>query len=83
MAHVGAYMIPSGVFTHQCPLGAYGSSGIKLPYLVSGGYVDVEPAQDVHLVASHRKPTRQNCACGIARPVVCTGRVVTVSVTGL
>lgn len=29
------------------PLGAYGSSGIKFPYLVGGGYVDVEPAQDV------------------------------------
>ena len=26
------------------PFGAYGSSGIKFPYLVGGGYVDVEPA---------------------------------------
>src|SRR5439155_23106661 len=29
------------------PLGAYGLCGIKLPDLVSGGYVDVEPAEDI------------------------------------
>ncbi len=47
MLHVGAYMIPSGVFTDQCPLGAYSCGGVKLPYLVCRSYVDVEPAQDV------------------------------------
>src|SRR5213078_1162847 len=51
-----------------CPLGAYGSSGVKLPYLVGGSYVDVEPAQDVQLVVNHCKPTRQDCAWRIARP---------------
>ena len=74
MAAVGAYMIPSGVFVLCSPLGAYRSSRIKLPYLVGGGYVDVEPAQYVQFVASHRKTTRQNRACRVARPVVCTGK---------
>ena len=41
-----------------CPLGSYSSVGIKLPDLVGGRYVDIEPAQDVELVVSHRKPTR-------------------------
>ena len=82
MAHVGAYMIPSGVVLVQCPLGAYRSSGIKLPYLVGGGYVDVEPAQDVQLVVGDRKATRQNCSHG-TRPVVSTAKVVAVSVAGL
>jgi hypothetical protein len=58
-----------GVRTH-CPLGTYRSSRIKLPYLVGRGYVDVEPAQDVHLVTCLRKATRQNRACRIPRPVV-------------
>ena len=53
-----------------CPPGACRSIGVKLPYLVGGSHVDVEPAQDVQLVVSHRKPTRQNRAGGITRPVV-------------
>ena len=53
-----------------CPPGACGSIGIKLPDLVSGSYVDVKPAQDVQLVISHRKATRQDRAGSIARPVV-------------
>src|SRR5216117_2968861 len=32
---------------HLCPLRAHSSSGIKLPDLIGGGYVDVESAQDV------------------------------------
>ena len=56
------------------PLGTYRSSRIKCPYLVGRGNVDVEPAQYVELVASHRKTTWQNCACRVARPVVCTAQ---------
>ena len=43
----------------------------------------LNPPRYVQLVASHRKATGQNCACRVARPVVSTGKVVTVSVTGL
>src|ERR1051326_3013192 len=42
------------------PLGSYPSRGIKLPDLVGGSYVDVEPAQDVELVVSHSETTREN-----------------------
>src|SRR5439155_26167365 len=38
--------------------------------LVGRAYVDVEAAKDVQLVGSYCKTTRQDCACGIARPVV-------------
>src|SRR5205814_834196 len=48
----------------------YCSSRIKTPDLVSGSYVDVKPAEYVQLVASNCKTARQNCARGIARPVV-------------
>ena len=44
--------------------------GIKLPDLVRRCYGDVESAHDVKFVVNHRKPTGQDCACGIARPVV-------------
>ena len=44
--------------------------GVKLPDLIGGGYVDVESAQDVQLVVGYREPTRQDRACGVARPVV-------------
>src|SRR4029077_17513924 len=53
----------------QCPLGPYSSRRIKLPYLVCRAYVDVEPAQDVQLVVSHCKPTRENGSHS-PRPVV-------------
>ena len=83
MAHVGAYMIPSGVFTfcvHLEPAAALGSnSQISLVE----DYVDIKAAQDVELVVSHCKPAWQNGACSIARPVVAakegrgiSGRVV-------
>ena len=58
MVQVGAYMIPTGVFVFCVHLAAYSSVGIKLPDLVGGRYVDIEPAQDVQLVVSHRKSTR-------------------------
>src|SRR5437667_7072373 len=41
----------------QYPLGTYGSVRIKRPYLVGRSYVDVEPAQDIHLVTSLREAT--------------------------
>ena len=41
-----------------CPLGAYGSSGIKLPDLVRGSYFDLNPPT-VQLVVSHCKTTWQ------------------------
>lgn len=47
---------------HLRPLGAYSSSRIKLPDLVGGSYVDVEPAQDIKLIVNHRKTTWQDCA---------------------
>ena len=50
-------MIPTGVFILCIHLAPTASSWIKLPYLVGGGYVDIESAQDVQLVVSHRKPT--------------------------
>ena len=64
-----------------CPLGPYSKGGIKLPDLVGGRYVDVEPAQDVELVVSHRKSTGRivPMAPGQSSPV----KVVAVSVTGL
>ena len=83
MAAVGAYMIPTGVFTFLCPLGAYRSSGIKLPYLVGGGYVDVEPAQDVELVVSHCKPPGRIVPAASPGQLSPPVSVVTVSVTGL
>ena len=58
---------------HLGPLGAYRTIGVELPYLVGGGYVDVEPAQNIHLVARLGEPTRQDCACGVPGPVVCAG----------
>ena len=60
-----------------CPLGACRSSGIKLPYLVGGSYVNVKSTQDVQLVVGYRKATRQDRAGGITRPVIAAkeGRV--------
>src|SRR6267378_1334437 len=53
-----------------CPPGACCSIWVKLPYLIGGSYENVESAQDVQLVVGYRKPTRQNRAGGITRPVV-------------
>ena len=69
MLHVGVYMIPpacslSVSIWNRCGIGS------KLPDLVCGSYVDVKSAQDVELVVGYRKPTRQDCARGIPRPVV-------------
>src|SRR5262249_53336084 len=58
---------------HLCPLGAYALSRIKLPDLIGGGYVDIEPAEYVQLVVSHCETTRQDRAYDIPGPVVCTG----------
>src|SRR5438132_3240215 len=59
----------------RCRLGAYGGSWVELIDTVGGGYVDVEPAQYVELVASHCKATWQDCASGIPRPVVRSGKI--------
>ncbi len=52
------------------PPGALRSVGIELPNLVGRSNVDVEAAEDVQLIVSDGKTTRQNRARRIARPVV-------------
>jgi hypothetical protein len=47
-----------------------------LPDLVGRGYVDVEPAHDIHLIVRFREPAGQDRACGVPGPVVWTGKGV-------